>query len=69
MAHVTISEDALRQMLKQAVAEALDERRDLLHDVIAEVLEDFALAEAVREGQQTERASRDEVFAELDGTS
>lgn len=65
MAQVTISEEALRQMLKQA----LDERCDLLHDVIAEVLEDFALAEAIREGQQTERVTRDEVFAEFGSAS
>ena len=65
MAHVTISEDALRQMLKQALADALDERRD----VLAEVLEDFALAEAIREGEKTERVSRDEIFAELGDSS
>ena len=62
-----ISEDALRQMLRQAVADALDDRRDLLHDVLAEVLEDVALAEAVRQGQGTERVGRAEVFAALDG--
>ena len=69
MPQVSISEDALRQMLRQAVAEALDDRRDLLHDVVAEVIEDVALTEAVRQGRETERASRAEVFAALDGTA
>lgn len=69
MSHVSISEDALRQMLRQAVADALDDRRDLLHDVVAEVLEDVAFAEAIRQGRETEHASRAEVFAALDGTT
>ncbi|MDT0632014.1 hypothetical protein [Rubrivirga litoralis] len=69
MAHVTISEDSLRQMLRQAVADALDDRRDLLRDVMAEVLEDVALAEAIRSGLETDRVERDDVFAALDGAS
>lgn len=36
--------------------------RKLLHDVFAEVLEDIALAEAIREGQRTERVAREEIF-------
>ena len=69
MAHITVSEDALRQMLRQAVAEALDDRRDLLHDVLMEVLEDVAFAEAVRQGRETDRVDRADVFAALDGAS
>jgi hypothetical protein len=33
------------------------------------VLEDYALADAIREGQQTEEVSREEVFARLRGKS
>jgi len=39
----------------------------LLHEVFAEVLEDFAFAEAIREGSQTELVERDEVFEVLEG--
>ena len=69
MPEVTISDDALRQMLRQAVADALEDRRGLLHDVVAEVIEDVALTEAVRRGRETERVSRADVFAALDGTA
>jgi hypothetical protein len=65
---VHVSEDALRTLLKQAVSEALEERRDLLHDIVAEVLEDYALADAIREGRQTEAVDRAEVFAHLQQT-
>ncbi|MCI0640734.1 MAG: hypothetical protein L0Y70_16800 [Gemmataceae bacterium] len=47
--------------------ETLHEQRDLLHDVFAEVLEDFALAEAIREGRSTKAATRSEVFRVLQG--
>ena len=53
---------ALKRALKEALVETLQEQRELLHDVFAEVLEDFALTEAVREGQKTKRATRDEVL-------
>jgi hypothetical protein len=39
----------LRQAVKEALVEALHEQRDWLEDVIAEVLEEMALAEALRE--------------------
>jgi hypothetical protein len=41
--------------------------RGLLHEVFAEVLEDFAFAEGIREGSQTELVERDEVFEVLEG--
>ncbi len=61
------SDKALRRALKEAVVEALHEQRELLHEIFAEVLEDFALAEAIREGQKTKPAARDEVFRILQG--
>ena len=67
MANVSLSEEALREMVKQAVVEALEERRDLLLDVMAEVLEDLAMPEAIKEGRQSEEATRDEVFTILRG--
>ena len=68
MAQITVSEDDLRQTLRQAVAEALDDRRDLLHEVLSEVPEDVALAEAIRQGRETDRVDRADVFAALGGT-
>jgi len=64
-----MKETALIKALKEALVETLQEQRDLLHDVVTEALEDFALAEAIREGQKTKKASRDEVFQILQGKS
>ena len=66
MAQPEINNEAMKRALKEALTEALHEQRDLLHEVFTEVLEDFALSEAIREGQQTERIDRAEVFDALE---
>lgn len=65
MADLTIFEDSLRALLKQALIEALEEGRDLLQDVVTDAFEEIALAEAIREGRRGDMAARDEVFAAL----
>jgi hypothetical protein len=65
MSLTNLTEDDLKQVLKEALVETLQEQRELLHQVFAEVLEDFAMAEAIREGQKSQSATRDEVFRAL----
>lgn len=67
MATTDLDGDALKRVLKEAIAETFQEQRGLFHEVFAEVLEDFALAEAIREGRQTDTVSRDKVFRTLRG--
>ncbi|MCI0378609.1 MAG: hypothetical protein L0215_13450 [Gemmataceae bacterium] len=69
MPQANSAEHALKRTLKEAMAETLHEQRELLHEVFAEVLEDFALAEAIREGESTKVASRAEVLRVLKGKS
>lgn len=61
----SLSGEKLKQLVKEAMSETLQEQRALLHEVFAEVLADFALADAIREGQNTKRAGRAEVFRAL----
>ena len=61
MAQETVTQRDLKQAVKDALAEILQEQRGLLHEVFTEALEDFALTEAIRAGRKTEPASRDEV--------
>ncbi len=67
MALTDPNSEEMKRVLKEALAETLHEQRELLHEVFAEVLEDFALTEAIREGRQTDRVDRDEVFDALEG--
>ncbi|MEX2316214.1 MAG: hypothetical protein WD669_03615 [Pirellulales bacterium] len=61
MAQAQPTKRELKQALKEALTETLQEQRGLLEEVFAEVLEDFSLTEAIREGRKTAAASRDEV--------
>jgi hypothetical protein len=60
-----LSETQLKDALKLALIEVLEERSDLLRDALAEVMEDVALVRAIQEGEGTEPVSRDEVFRAL----
>lgn len=62
-------ENQLKEVFKQAFVELLQERRDLLYDVFSEVLEDIALANAIKEGENTEILGREEVFQIVESES
>ena len=59
----------LKEVFKQAFAELLQERRDLLYDVLVEVLEDIALANAIKDAEETEIVPRNQVYKILESES
>lgn len=61
-----IDENQLKEILKVALVEVLEERSDLLRDVLAEIVEDVALGRAIREGEESQPISREEIFRILD---
>jgi hypothetical protein len=63
---ISIDEAKLKQALKSAIVEILEERKDLVREVLEEALEDIALARAIEEGDQGELVTRDEVFDALE---
>ncbi len=69
MQQIIENENQLKEVFKQAFAELLQERRDLLYDVFSEVLEDIALANAIKEGENTEIVGKDEVFQIVESES
>jgi len=69
MSYISLDEERIKELFKQAVLELFQERQDLLYDLFAEVIEDFALANAIREGESTETVSRAEVFQILEGAA
>ena len=58
--------DRLKEALKAAIVEVLEERRDLVVDLIEEALEDIALVRVLEEAEGSPLVSRDEVFKILD---
>jgi len=63
---VSMNEKRVKELLKQAMAELLEERKDYFYDLFAEVIEDAALANAIREGEDSELVDRSEIFEILD---
>ncbi len=63
----SINQDQLKDIIKAAVAEVLEEQRDLLHEVVEEALEDVALVRAIEEGESTELIEREAVMNFLEG--
>ena len=56
----------LKELVKAAVVELIEERRDLVLDLLEEALEDVGLARAIEEGAATPLVGRDEVLQLLD---
>lgn len=60
-------DEKLKELMKAAVIEVLEERRDFVRELLEEALEDIALARAIEEGEQSAAVSRDEVMEILEG--
>jgi hypothetical protein len=65
MATIPSNPSALKRALKEALVETLHEQRGLLEEVFAEVLEEFAMAEAIRQGRKSGSVSRGTVLRTL----
>jgi hypothetical protein len=62
-----LDESRLKQILKEALVEALEEKKDVFHELIVEAIEDIGMINAIREGQSTETVSKQEIFDILEG--
>ena len=55
----------LKETVKTALIEVLQERQDLLREALTEALEDIGMINSIEEGLKSEPATREEVFAVL----
>ncbi|KAA0226674.1 hypothetical protein EDS67_19845 [candidate division KSB1 bacterium] len=62
MDQVILDEIRLKNVLKTALIEVLEERRALFSELFAEALEDIALLNAIKEGENTKAASKEEIY-------
>jgi hypothetical protein len=60
-----VEERRLKVLLKDAVAEVLEERQDLLRAAVQESLEDAAMLRAICVGEKTRPVSRNKIFQRL----
>ena len=67
MATATIEEKKLKELIKSALVEVLETRRDLVQEIVEDALEDLAFSRAIEQGMESEKSSREVVFAILEG--
>ena len=58
----------LKNLMKQAIMEAIEEKKGVVHDLLVEVMEDVAMIRAIQEGENSGYAGRDEIFGILSGS-
>ena len=59
--------DKLKDIFKQAIIEAMEEKKDVVHDLLVEAMEDLAMIHAIQEGEDSKSVSRKEVLQVLEG--
>ena len=62
MTTLSFSEQQLKDVVKEALLELLQERRDVAVEILAEAMEDLFLTQAIQQEAETEEVSRDEIM-------
>ncbi|MDH5525393.1 MAG: hypothetical protein OEY01_15570 [Desulfobulbaceae bacterium] len=62
-----IDNGKLKDLFKQAIIEAMEEKKEVVHDLLVEVMEDVSMIHAIEQGEDSGQASRDEIFQVLEG--
>jgi len=66
MGYKVLDEMQIKESVKQALLELLQERKDLIYELIADIIEDYALARAIKDGEHTPKVSREKVLRALE---
>jgi hypothetical protein len=69
MRPLSVEEQHIKDLLKQAILELPEERQDIFRQLVVEAMEDPALINAIKEGEATETVSRDEILQILEGVA
>ncbi|MDE5074993.1 MAG: hypothetical protein O4749_02600 [Trichodesmium sp. St5_bin2_1] len=62
MSEITIDETKLKELLKVAIIELMQEQKEEFSETLAETLEDILIKNAIKEGENTKAVSREQIF-------
>lgn len=62
MSEISLNQTQLKEILKAAIVEVIQENREEFSELLANVLEDITLRQAIAEGETTELVSRETIF-------
>ena len=66
MPEISLTENKLKELIKTAIVELIQEEKEVFSDLLAEVIEDIALEKAIKEGESTDPVSREAIFKILE---
>lgn len=69
MATVIESDEKLKDAVKSAIIEVLQERQELVREILGDIIEDIAFSNAIAEGEQSPRVSGEPVFKVLESVN
>ncbi|MDQ2097069.1 MAG: hypothetical protein QQW96_05410 [Tychonema bourrellyi B0820] len=61
MSEITLDETKLKELLKAAIFELLKEQKEVFYEILTEALEDIGMENAIKEGENTETVSREQI--------
>ena len=64
---ISIDEKKMKHLLKEAIADAIEDKKDLFYELIVEAIEDIGLSRSIREGLKTKSVGRRKIFKILEG--
>ena len=66
MTEITLNSEHLKDILKSAIIELLQDNKEEFYNLFAEIFEDLAMEKAIAEGETTELVSREAIFEILE---
>jgi hypothetical protein len=64
---IGFDENKLKDIMKQALVEVLDDRKGVIYEILAEIIEDIALSHAIKEGEATKSVSKRQILSIIQG--
>jgi hypothetical protein len=62
MSETPLNASQLKELIKTAIVELLQEQKEAFTDIVVEAIEDIALAKAIEEGESTQTVDREAIF-------
>ncbi|MDB9517186.1 hypothetical protein PN466_09525 [Roseofilum reptotaenium CS-1145] len=65
MTELTLDKPEFKQLLKATIQELIQEEREMFSELLVQALEDIAMENTIKEGENSEVVSHDEIFKML----
>jgi hypothetical protein len=59
---IHMDESKLKELMKQALVEVLEDRKEVIYEILSNVIEDLALTNAIKEGETTQSVGKQEIL-------